>query len=192
MDAFVELHDRFQPRVFNFLLRRTAARSDAEDLTQETFLRAWHRLDSYQPAMRFSTWLFTIAVRLGIDQLRAKKTSDSAAQHLRLTAASESPCDPVEDFESRERGGNLWLLAREVLSTDQHTVMWLRYAEDLNIQEIATVIGRNPVAVRVMLFRARELLAERAGEECGRGDRRESRPLVEARAGASTAMRGVS
>ena len=131
-------------------------------------------------------------MRLGIDQLRARKTSDNTAQQLRLTAVTESAGDPVEDFEARERGRNLWLLAREVLSTDQHTVMWLRYAEDLNIQEIATVMERNPVAVRVMLFRARELLAERAGDDCSRNDRRDSRPLVEARGGVSTVIRGVS
>jgi len=192
MDDFVELHDRYQGRVFNFLCRRTAMRNDAEDLTQETFLRAWQNLGSYLPAMRFSTWLFTIAVRLGIDRHRARQTSDGVHEKLRLAAQVDSRSDGDDDVDSRERGGNLWSLARQVLSTDQHTALWLRYAEGLDIQEIATVMDRNPVATRVMLFRARELLAKRAGHDFGHAGEGESGVLVAAGAKQVSAMRGVS
>jgi RNA polymerase sigma-70 factor, ECF subfamily len=195
LNAFVELHARFEVRVFNFLLRRIPRRSDAEDLTQETFLRSWQRVHTYQPAMRFSTWLFTIAVRLSIDHHRKTMTAEVVKQELRLNTSAESPPpDGADDQEVRDRGGNLWSLAHRVLTTDQHTALWLRYAEDLNMQDIATVMDRNPVAVRVMLFRARELLAKRAGEGTGSDQRHQFRSLLVgagAGIGPKTVMRGV-
>src|SRR5262245_7395781 len=76
MASFVELVGRFEGRVYAFLLRRLGcggATSDAEDLTQDTFLRAWQKIGHYQPGRRFSTWLFTIAGRAAIDHHRGRR-----------------------------------------------------------------------------------------------------------------------
>ena len=66
MPCFAELVGRFETRIFNFLRRRTTVATDAEDLTQDTFMRAWERIGQYEPGRRFSTWLFTVAARLAI------------------------------------------------------------------------------------------------------------------------------
>jgi len=170
MPHFVELHDRFQGRVFNFLLRRGANRNDAEDLTQETFLRAWRHICKYRTGMRFSTWLFTIAVRLQIDQGRANRARQRVKQHWSQIATHQTaPADFDEARDNQHRGRNLWAMAMTVLSRDQHAALWLRYAEDLSVSEIAQVMHRNAVAVRVMLFRARQTLVQHVQElECGK------------------------
>ena len=70
-DAFGELVRRYEAPLFRFLLLRCSSREDAEELCQESFLRAWSRIDMYDPRRRFSTWLFTLAHRLAVSRLRA-------------------------------------------------------------------------------------------------------------------------
>jgi len=160
LEAFGELVKRFEVRLFNFLLRRTGSRADAEDLTQEAFIRAWERIQRYEPRWRFSTWLFTIAARLAVSHHRKRRPT------LRWIEEEDSdaptPFDRDDDINS---GAKLWRLAGKVLTPEQHTALWLRYAEDMGIDEIAAVLKKSQVGVRVMLFRARQLLAEQSQRE---------------------------
>ena len=66
LPSFAKLVERYQGRLYNFLLRRVGHADDAEDLAQDTFVRAWERIDRYRTTWRFSTWLFTIGSRLAI------------------------------------------------------------------------------------------------------------------------------
>lgn len=159
LEAFGELVRRFEVRLFNFLLRRTASRADAEDLTQEAFIRAWERIHRYEAKWRFSTWLFTIAARLAVSHHRKRRPT------LRWVGdEEESPPAPERDEEIAS-GARLWALAGRVLTPEQHTGLWLRYAEDMSIEEIAVVLRKSGVGVRVMLFRARQVLAEQLERE---------------------------
>jgi RNA polymerase sigma-70 factor (ECF subfamily) len=163
MPAFEELVDRFQGRLFNFLLRRLHCATDADDLTQDTFVRAWQQMHRYQPHGRFATWLFTIASRLAIDSLRSRKAKTKqlklAALHGRELRSHESSADDTSCEVSRV--ANIWEVAAAALNDEQHTALWLRYAEDLSNVEIARVLGRTRVGVRVMLHRARAIIARK-------------------------------
>src|SRR5688572_11814714 len=89
MDAFEQMVARFEGRLFNFIARRLGSghrQTDAEDLTQETFLRAWRSVSEYRPHFRFSTWLFTIAARLVVDHQRHRSVRLSAADALAAAA----------------------------------------------------------------------------------------------------------
>jgi RNA polymerase sigma-70 factor (ECF subfamily) len=169
MPCFVELIGRFEGRVFNFLLRRVHPAIEAEDLTQETFLRAWQNIGRYRPKFRFSTWLFTIASRLAVDHHRSKRRHWSGVsaetQAARAHRQASSCDDPAHIAAESQDEGSLWSLAAALLSSEQHSVLWLRYAEDLTPKEIARVLGRTQIAVRVMLFRARETLVAHIGAE---------------------------
>lgn len=167
VEAFEALVNTFQARLHAFLLRRTGSHADAEELAQEAFLRAWSQIERYDERWRFSTWLYTIASRAASDHVRS-----ISASRRRERERSHEPrprdADPATQFaqrdgahRSRER---LWDLAARLLSPEQHTALWLRYAEDMSIQEIASVLSRTSVSTRVILFRAREALAQAAGE----------------------------
>jgi RNA polymerase sigma-70 factor (ECF subfamily) len=174
--AFEALVARYDSRLFNFVLRRlgnsTVGRHDeALDMTQESLLRAWRAIDRYDPSWRFSTWLFTIAHRLVIEHHRAaarRRTphmAGGAAGHAHSESREPDPADAALVREARE---NLWSVAERVLSERPLSALWLRYAEALPLADVARVIGRSPVAVRVMLLRARGALAaalEPAGVE---------------------------
>ena len=163
LEAFAEIVARFEGRLFNFIARRLGTRrlhADAEDLTQETFLRAWRSVREYRPHHRFSTWLFTIASRLVVDHLRHRSVRRAAHNTMAETFTQrEAAPDRATSADDRADGSRLWRIASQILSDDQHAALWLRYAEDLSPGEVARVLGKNEVAVRVMLFRARQALA---------------------------------
>jgi RNA polymerase sigma-70 factor (ECF subfamily) len=167
--SYSELVRRFEVRLFNFLLRKVA-RTDAEDLVQETFVRAWERVGSYDRRWRFSTWLFTIASRLAVSHYRKQSAAAPRIDFVRTPADGAGD----RDLEADARlGRRLWGLAAS-LGADQHEALWLRYAEDLSIPEIAQVMRKSHVGVRVCLFRARRALAERLereGQETGHAEK---------------------
>jgi RNA polymerase sigma-70 factor (ECF subfamily) len=155
--SYGELVTRFEVRVFNFLLRKMGSRADAEDLAQEAFVRAWERIASYDRRWRFSTWLFTIASRLAVSHYRRQRPVVTSGELDRADApVADSGTDPEAD---RKLGAHLWALAAQTLGEEQHEALWLRYAEDMEIGEIAAVMGKTHVSVRVCLFRARQALA---------------------------------
>jgi len=160
---FAELVRRYHDRVYNFLLKRTRNPDEAADLTQEAFVRAWQRIDRYDPRWQFSTWIFTIAVRLSVSRQRREKRK-VCADDLDQTRSSNLPGaeDMLERRETVELGRSLWELAEDVLSEDQYLAVWLRYAEGMAMADIAKVIGKSQVGVRVSLFRARAALAQAA------------------------------
>ena len=155
-----QLLRRFQAPVLQFLRRRGLA-ADAEDLVQETFLRAYENLHRYRRRWAFSTWLFTIARRTSINHRRRLwPTADTTL--VEGTAATEpEPLDGLVAVEGRRR---LWDLADRVLTEEQMTALWLYYVEDMRPRDIAFVLGRSQGSVKVMLFRARRRLLPLLGE----------------------------
>lgn len=164
MPAFAELVDRFEGRLYNFLLRRVGSPADAEDLTQETFLRAWQRIGRYKPAWRFSTWLFTIGTRLAVSHSRRRPSPAAPVREDHPARPADGIGAAAQRGEERTR---IWALVDEVLTPEQRAAVWLRYVEGMAIKDIACVTGRTQVSVRVLLFRARALLAERLAMEPG-------------------------
>jgi RNA polymerase sigma-70 factor, ECF subfamily len=155
VEAFERLVETFEGRVFNFLLRRVSA-AEADDLAQETFIRAWQRIHQYRPQWRFSTWLFTIASRLASSRSRRIRPERSVAE----VRAAGPAMDAGARLSAGEDRARIWVLVDELLTEEQRTAVWLRYVEGMALQDIARVIGKSHVGVRVMLHRARCTLAE--------------------------------
>ena len=174
-ESFGLLVERHQKGLYNFLLQRVRSPDDAEDLTQESFVRAWRRLATYRDQWRFSTWLYAVARSAAADAARARRERTQAE-----APESGQDADPSAELAAREEGEQLWALAREVLSADQRSALWLFYAEERPAAEIGRVLGKSPIAVRVMLFRARGILARHLERRTERtGATRPSRPTME-------------
>jgi RNA polymerase sigma-70 factor (ECF subfamily) len=159
-DSFAELSRRFRPRLLHLLERRLGGRPvDAEDVAQEALARAFGRLDQFDARYRFSTWLFTIAIRLASDHAR------SSRRRLQRVAVDSDACTRAESCqampaERSDEVDNLWQVAKSALNDAQFTALWLHYGEDLSPAEVAQVMNRSRVGVRVLLHRARIRLAE--------------------------------
>ena len=148
LESFDRLVHLFHPRVFAFLLTLTRNRQDAEDLTQDTFVRAWRKLDRFDPSRPFLPWLLTIARRLSISMLRKKRPVPA----LEL--------DTIIDPPNFSAGPDLWRTAEKHLSRDAFSALWLHYRQGLTVSEVGGVLGKRAGAVKVMLHRSRKSLAE--------------------------------
>ena len=153
--CFGELVKRYEARLLNFLIQRTQQEQDAEDLLQETFARAYQRIRFYDPRWKFSTWLFTIASRLACSHRR--KLRSPLLDDARLLPAEG--CNPLAIISQEEEKENLWALAAELLSKNQHAALWLRYAEGMSVKQISRVMCKTQTHVKVLLFRGRSSLA---------------------------------
>lgn len=149
--SFAELVRRFAPRLQAFLRRRTRDRHEAEDLAQDTFVRAYENIARYDDSWRFSTWLFTIASRVAVSHHRR---SHPPCSQMDLQAPA---CDePAQERDQRE---HLWAMAAR-LPEGQYRCLQLRYAKDMSIKEIARAMGKSQVCVKVLLYRARMNMAK--------------------------------
>jgi RNA polymerase sigma-70 factor (ECF subfamily) len=163
--SFEELALRYKRRLFAYFRPRLGSDQDAEDLVQETFLKLYRNIHNYDPAHRFSTWLYTSANRLAISSYRRKRT---AAGRLGAEVA-DVPAGLAVQAAGETRSAGLWDAAG-TLGGNQYRVLWLRYGEDLSIEEIAASIGKSRLAVRLLLHRARTNLMKRVGPAPGRAE----------------------
>jgi RNA polymerase sigma-70 factor, ECF subfamily len=161
--AFTFLLDHYWNEVYGFMLKRTENETDAEDITIETFSKAFDKIGSYNPEFRFNTWLIAIAKNVHIDLLRKKKSSlfieiTDEEDHQAYNVADTAPS--AEDELITEQ--NLSQLLRFIKELKPHyqEVIQLRYFQELSYQEIAEKIGEPLSNVKIKLLRAKKLLAE--------------------------------
>jgi RNA polymerase sigma-70 factor (ECF subfamily) len=149
------LHE-YVPRVYRFALRLTHDSHAAEDLTQETFLRAWGRQDMLRRSQAVHVWLFRIAANLWRDQLRRGK--------LRVAQAGPLPLDHVSGAQTAEQTVNdqddlrRAMEAMATLPERQRQVLYLSACEGLSAAEISVVLGISNSAVKANLCLARKKL----------------------------------
>lgn len=153
LDAFEELVSRYERRVYGFVLRSCSNPTDACEITQDTFVKAYEALAQFNPAKPFAPWLFTIARRKCIDHHRA-----SPAEGAALVPDQPDLDDPAELLARKEESDAIWANAHRLLPENQFQALWLRYAEEMNIQQIARVLRKTKTHVKVLLFRARRRL----------------------------------
>ena len=155
--SFDVLVERFGPRLLRYLRQKVRNTHTAEDLVQETLLKAYRNLERFDPSRRFSTWLFTIAMRQAASWGRSRRMPVVAQAYDRPDAGAD---DPLEAVSLREQHDDLWAQASRVLPDHQFGALWLRYAEDMSVQEIAGVMKKSTTNVKVLLHRARRKLLE--------------------------------
>ena len=164
--AFSELVERYQERLLRFLLARSVTRADAEDAVQDTFVSAYRYLYSFNARWRFSTWLYRIAIRNAARAPQASAFSDPPPH--------EESVDPLAACIVASDRENVWLTAKRLLSRDAYAAMWLRYAEDLSIKEVARALDKTQSWAKVTLLRARRRLESEMSSDAQTGTRREN------------------
>lgn len=161
--AFNFLLDTFWNDVYGFQLKRTENENDAEDITIQTFSKAFDKIDTFNENYKFKTWLFTISKNIHVDFLRKKKTSvpheetDGEKKHF-YDVIDETPTP--EDKIITEQ--NLAKLLRDIKKLKPHyqEVINLRFFQELSYLEISTKLNEPMSNVKIKLLRAKKLLAE--------------------------------
>lgn len=154
--AFEELVFRYEGRVRAFAAQFCGNATDAREITQETFVKVFQSMEQFDARRVFAAWLFTIARRQCIDRHRAAPPlADAPLPDL------PDEADPSELIARREDGQNLWRFARERLGENQFQALWLHYVEDMDTAQIAQVLGKTRVHIKVLPFRARLILGRK-------------------------------
>ena len=169
--AFEVLMERYQHRLVGVLVHLVGRVEEAEDLTQEVFLRIYRARKGYRPRAKFSTWLFTIANNLALNHLRGKGRNPTVGFAGVVNGMSSQEMRPAEErVVAREgtpsaemRQVELSDVVREALDglgEDQKMAVLLNKFEDMSYAEIAEAMGRSEAAVKSLLARARNHLRE--------------------------------
>jgi len=177
--AFGKLVEAYQTPVYNLAYRMLNNAGEAEEAAQEAFIRAYTRLDSYDPAHKFSTWMLSITSNYCIDLIRKRRAlllsiDEPLPPHPALM--SDNSKGPEAQVVMNEQQSMVQALLQELPEDYRQTVV-LRYWYDLSYDEIAEMMDTTVSAIKSRLFRARRLLAE-VGQENGLSPVRESAALT--------------
>ncbi len=169
-ERYGELVGRYRGRLVNYLYRLLRDYGEANDLSQEVFLKVYRALDRYNPKYKFSTWLFRVAQNAAIDQIRKRRLQLVSMD--RPVASSDE--QRTWEFPSGERGpyGELRNLERgaaiqeaiERLPWEYRELIVLRHFGELSYDEIASLKGMPLGTVKNKLFRGRQMLKERLSD----------------------------
>lgn len=186
LPAFEELVRRHEKRVYAVALRSSGSPEDAEDITQEVFLRAWRSIEEFRGDSGFSTWLFRITMNLCVDHARHKHAQPQTQPLVMGEEESERPLPdtaptPEEHLDNSELGRELAAALDEV-SEEHRRIVLLRDVSGMSYTEIAEVLeisegtvksrlSRARIALRKVLLRRGNLLSSAASNDVkGGGD----------------------
>lgn len=165
--AYRELVQRFQRPVFSVAFRMVRSSEDAEDITQETFVRVFRAIDRYDPARSFEAWLFTITTRLCIDLIRRRRVRPVSLTRQDPESGEESTIDiedtglgPDEVTSNAEEERHAKSLI-DSLPPHYRIVVMLRHQQDLSYEEIAETLSLPLGTVKARIHRARAILKDR-------------------------------
>jgi RNA polymerase sigma-70 factor (ECF subfamily) len=167
--AFAELVDKYKQPVMNLVCRLLRDPAEAEDLAQNVFIQVHKSAHRYQPSARFTTWLFTIARNLCLNEIRRRSRHPADSLDASHPDSEDLPARQFEDSKTASPPDAL--LRRELehkidealasLPEPQRTAITLCRQEDLSYEDIAGVLGCSLSATKSLIHRARETLKER-------------------------------
>jgi RNA polymerase sigma-70 factor (ECF subfamily) len=153
-DAFRALVERHSRPLFRLAFRMTGNQQDAEDVVQESFLRAWRQLGRFDERASFGTWLYRIATNCSLDLMRGRKrrpaVSDEEDPVLALPSGDPTPERVAMSGQVRERVAE----AMDELSDSERTAFVLRHFEGMGMEDVGRVLGCQPGAAKHSVFRA--------------------------------------
>src|SRR5512140_2907052 len=166
--AFSELVKRYEAKIFRLAQHITQNREDAEDVLQETFMKAYEHLDQFQGNSKFYTWIVRIAVNQALMKLRRRKTDRSVSLDESIDTGEDMVVREVaawdenpEQHYSREELGSILDSAIQSLEPPYRSVFVLRDIDELSTEDTAEALGLSVPAVKSRLLRARLQLREK-------------------------------
>ena len=162
-DAFALLVERYQKQVYNLCLRMMNHPTDAEDLAQEAFVKAWRGLRFYKFESSFSTWLYRLTTNVCIDHLRQQKRKNAASltvseeddgRELEVPDVAPGPEEQAIQAENRQAVADAMVLLEE----EYRLALTLRVVDELSYEQISEVLDIKVGTVKSRIARARERL----------------------------------
>ena len=160
--AYAEIVERYQSFVFTIALRYTSNREDAEEIAQDSFVKAYRSLSDFRGDSKFSTWLYTIVTTTSLTFLRKKKLETHSLDNEKVFEAADS-LDSGFRANQVEQKSRVTMVNKAIglLSPDDAQIITLFYKGEQSLDEIGQIMGMEPNTVKVRLHRARQRLREK-------------------------------
>ena len=160
--VYAQLVERYKSFVFTIVLRYVKSREDAEEVSQDIFIKAYRSLADFKGASKFSTWLYTVTTTTCLSFLRKKKLEVHSLDNEKVFAAADN-IDGGMSANQVEQKSKVTMVneAIKLLSPDDAQVITLFYKGEQTLEEIAEIMGKETNAVKVQLHRARTRLKEK-------------------------------
>jgi RNA polymerase sigma-70 factor (ECF subfamily) len=175
---FDEIHEAYRPKIRRYLARMVGE-DEAEDLTQEVFVKVHRSLEGFKGDSKFSTWIYRIATNAALDTLRSPSFqrsvecgplpedsgSDGQETGERVTALEQEDSSPERQV-FRKQGFDCFRGILDTLPPNYRAVVALSELGDLAVEEIARILGLTPATVKIRLHRGRERLLRELKAHC--------------------------
>ncbi|NNC50035.1 MAG: RNA polymerase sigma factor [Flaviramulus sp.] len=158
-NAFSVLVDRYKDLVYTLTLRMLKNREEAEEVSQDTFIKVYKSLNKFKGDSKFSTWIYKIAYNTSLDRLKKNKKFINNVAINEFTEHQVKTIDnALNKLEKKEREHTIQECLN-LLPSENSFLLTLYYYEELSLEEISKIIGITPNNVKVKLFRSRKKLA---------------------------------
>ncbi|MCO4822452.1 MAG: sigma-70 family RNA polymerase sigma factor [Flavobacteriaceae bacterium] len=158
-NAFAVLVERYKDLVFTLALRMLKHREEAEEVSQDSFIKIYKSLNKFKGDSKFSTWIYKVTYNTCLDRIKKNKRHHNTVTINEYTEHHVKTLDNALDkMEAHERNQAIQYCLN-LLPSDDSAILNLFYFEELSLEEIAKVVGLKPNNVKVKLFRSRKKLA---------------------------------
>jgi RNA polymerase sigma-70 factor (ECF subfamily) len=158
VNAFAYLVDTYKNLVFTLALKMTKNREEAEEVCQDTFIKAYQNLSKFQGESKFSTWLYTIAYNASLDAIKKNKKHNNTLEINEINYHKIASFDAaLQQLEQKERAKIMDNCLLK-LPQDERSIIWMFYYEELSLKEICEITFLSEANVKVKLHRARKRL----------------------------------
>ena len=165
VNAFSLIVRKYQQPIYNLMLRAVGFEDKAADLAQETFIRAYEKLDLFKPGNKFFSWLYAIGMNLARDYIRKNNKLfsqlDDESNVALNSRMEESQCNP---YENRIERAHIQFALKK-LSLKEKEAIILRYREDFSVKDIASALETSVSGVKMRIHRGLKKLRQILSEE---------------------------
>ncbi len=158
-NAFTLLVDRYKDLVFTLALRMLKNREEAEEVSQDTFIKTYRSLHKFKGDSKFSTWIYKVAYNSCLDQIKKNKKHLNNVEINEFTEHQVKTMDNAFDALVEEEQNQLIQDCLHLLPSDDSFLLTLYYFEEQSLDEIANIVGLTANNVKVKIFRSRKKLA---------------------------------
>lgn len=159
-NAFAYLVDNYKNMVYSLAFKMTKNREEAEEVSQDTFIKAYKSLTKFKGDSKFSTWLYRIAYHASLDNIKKNKNNNNTFEINEITFNQiQSVENILEGIERKERA-KIMEACLDKLADDERSIIWMFYYDELSLKEIIAVADLSEANLKVKLHRARKKLLE--------------------------------
>lgn len=157
-NSFAYLVDNYKDMVYSLAYKMTKNKEESEEVSQDTFIKAYKNLNKFKGESKFSTWLYRIAYHTSLDQIKKNKNNNATFEIHEVTLNQiQSADDILQGIERKERAKIMdECLLR--LPEEERSILWMFYYDALSLKEIVEVTSLSEANVKVKLHRARKRL----------------------------------